>query len=345
MKILSLLIPGLLGPLPELNQPGFVLPECRVLNTWLARAQQKTTQGHSYYQQLAELFGVQADFSIVHASASYDQCDCSQAYWYRADPVHFKADMDHAIMFDSRQLDINRNEAESLAAHFNRHFAEDGLQLVVAHTSRWYLRSQRALNINTTALGDAIGRNVSHFLPSGEGALNWRRLLNEAQMLFHTHPVNQRRESSGQLSINSLWLWGEGDSPIVAAGRQKPPTDFQWLMSDEVVANGLARLKDCAHLAVPESFAAVSDREENGLIIIDKLISPVNYGDVLAWHDALMDVCQQCLQPLDRLLTERKIKQLNLYTGEGRLFIITANKLLKFWRRPAALIKYMNTHA
>jgi len=337
MKTLSLLIPGLLGPLPELNDSSMALPECRVLNTWLARADQHVTQCDSYYQQLAELFAVQSNYSIAHASAKYDQCDCVEAYWYRADPVHFKADMDHALLVDCQQLNIEHDEARSLVDHFNRHFAEDGLKLVAAHADRWYLQSQTELNINTTALDDAIGRNVSHFLPTGEGALNWRRLLNEAQMLFHSHPVNEQRENKGQLSINSLWLWAEGESVF-----SKSSPDFKWVMSNEAVACGLAIASDCEHLAMAESASDVSDIETDGLIVIDTDRGPVSYGDVVAWHDAVMEVCHQWLQPFNQLLKNGKIKQINLYTAEGRLFVITAKKLLRFWRRPVGLNTYMN---
>ena len=342
MKTLSLLIPGLLGPLPELNDSDITLSECRVLNTWLARADKHTTQGNTYYKQLAELFAVSPDFSIAYTSASHDQCDCSEAYWYRADPVHFKADIDHAILFDSEQLNIQHSEALSLADEFNRHFSEDGLKLVAAHAERWYLQSQTELNITTTPLGDAAGRNVSHFLPQGEGALNWRRLLNETQMLFHAYPINEQRENNGQLSINSLWLWGEGQPDLLSVDHAEEPLDFKWLMTNEAVASGLSMLLNCDPMPMVKSAVEISGFEEDGLIVIDALMNAVNQGDVLTWQAALLDVCEQWFLPLNKMLKNNKIKQINLYTAEGRLFVLTSKKLLKFWHRPASIQAFMN---
>jgi len=339
MKILSLLIPGLLGPLPELNNSNMALPECRVLNTWLARAEKKVTNSNTYYKQLAELFGIQNNYSIARASAKYDQCDYESGFCYRADPVHFKADIDHAILFDCQQLNIKQNEAESLVEYFNQHFSADGLKLVAANSNRWYLQSPTPLDINTTCLGDAIGRNVSHFLPAGKDALNWRKLLNETQMLFHSHQLNEQRENKGDLTINSLWLWGEGE-PLSDFSH-----NFKWIMSEEPVAAGLAMIANCEQLPMAESVDDIVDFKSDGLIVIDDLISPVNYGDVAYWHDEVMKLCQQWLQPLDRLLKNRKIEQINLYTANGYLFVVSANKLLKFWRRPVPINNLMNMDA
>src|SRR5690606_4093503 len=38
----------------------------------------------------------------------------------------------------------------------------------------------------------------------------WRRLVNELQMLWFDHPVNQAREARGLRPVNSVWLYGGG---------------------------------------------------------------------------------------------------------------------------------------
>src|SRR2546421_398768 len=59
------------------------------------------------------------------------------------------------------------------------------------------------------------------------------QLLNEAQMVLHTLPVNESRESRGEPPINSVWLWGAGSAPAVAA----PP--WQSVSAAEPLALGL----------------------------------------------------------------------------------------------------------
>ena len=51
----------------------------------------------------------------------------------------------------------------------------------------------------------------------------WRRLLNEIQMVWHDHPVNQARQEQGQPTVNALWLYG-GAQPWTPA----PSTDSAW---------------------------------------------------------------------------------------------------------------------
>src|SRR5690606_38216705 len=36
----------------------------------------------------------------------------------------------------------------------------------------------------------------------------WRRLLNEIQMAWHEHPVNEARVARGVPPVNALWLYG-----------------------------------------------------------------------------------------------------------------------------------------
>ena len=51
---------------------------------------------------------------------------------------------------------------------------------------------------------------VSDWWPQDESLKTWRKLLNEIQMVWHQHPVNERRVQRGLDPINSLWLYGGG---------------------------------------------------------------------------------------------------------------------------------------
>ena len=68
---------------------------------------------------------------------------------------------------------------------------------------------------------DITGKPVLEYLPSGEGAeeLNW--LMNAAQMVLHTHPVNRQRSARDEQPANSIWLWGHGKTPRLAPYREK----------------------------------------------------------------------------------------------------------------------------
>ncbi len=62
---------------------------------------------------------------------------------------------------------------------------------------------------------DITGKGVLEFLPQGEGADTLVNIMNSCQMLFHTHPVNEKRKKEGKLPATSTWLWGHGKLPKI----------------------------------------------------------------------------------------------------------------------------------
>ncbi len=53
-------------------------------------------------------------------------------------------------------------------------------------------------------------------------------------MLWHTHPINEARETHGQPRINALWLWG-GASP-----EQRPAKHDTLTIDDSLISPALA---------------------------------------------------------------------------------------------------------
>ncbi|OGT96386.1 MAG: cofactor-independent phosphoglycerate mutase [Geobacteraceae bacterium GWB2_52_12] len=64
---------------------------------------------------------------------------------------------------------------------------------------------------------DITGKSILEHLPSGDGADMLNNIMNHAQMVLYTHPLNVRRKEEGKLPANSIWLWGQGKIPKVAA--------------------------------------------------------------------------------------------------------------------------------
>jgi len=50
--------------------------------------------------------------------------------------------------------------------------------------------------------------SVSDWWPQDPSLQSWRKLVNEVQMVWHSHPVNEERAERGLPPINSLWLYG-----------------------------------------------------------------------------------------------------------------------------------------
>lgn len=73
----------------------------------------------------------------------------------------------------------------------------------------------------TTPPHDITGKQLNEYLPQGEGSDELIHLMNSAQMVLHTHPVNRRRAGRDEPEANSIWLWGHGKTPKLAPYREK----------------------------------------------------------------------------------------------------------------------------
>lgn len=332
MREMTLLAPGLLGPLPPMPS----VPRCPTLQTWLSRGSRYQQQGRDYFQTLAYLLCGDTDVAMAQASARAD--DISLTIQFRADPVHFRADRDHGVLIPGQLLAVREREAAALVDSFNTHFAEDGLRLDFTHPERWYLQLAEDLSLATTPIYEASGRDLQSHLPVGEHQVRWRQILNEAQMLLFQHPVNQARESSGQLSINSLWLWGEGQS------QPRNSTSFNRVYSDDLYARGLA---DLVGVACRPQGDFRQPREKHGqaeLLVDTGLLEPASRGDIDAWWSAFQGFCEAVVEPLHEQLKQGGLDAVTLLPANGQSFHINRSRLRHFWRRPRSMHQWIQVY-
>ena len=131
------------------------------------------------------------------------------AYWLYATPVHLVLQRDTFSLAAPVPLGLDIDEVDALTAALNQHFASDGLAFIW-HENTWFLSLQTSPQISTTAPQAAINKDISAYLPTGEGATKWASFTNEIQMLLFDHPVNIAREAKRLPAINSIWCYGGG---------------------------------------------------------------------------------------------------------------------------------------
>jgi hypothetical protein len=148
---------------------------------------------------------------IPNAALAWQQAgnDSGSAYWLYAAPVHLVLQRDTFSMSAPAPLVLEADESAVLTAALNKHFEADGLAFFW-HVNTWFLRLETNPQINTTAPEAAINKDISAYLPTGEGATKWAAFSNEIQMLLFEHPVNQARETKRLPAINSVWCYGLG---------------------------------------------------------------------------------------------------------------------------------------
>ncbi len=337
---LHLLIPGLLGPWPGANRPGFPLPEAPALARLLGRAE--TLAGDEGLDAtLFRLFGLDPAKALPVAALTLlmDGGDPREGWWLRADPVHLLADLHQIVAREARHLAISAAEAKALADVFNRHFQAEGLSLQALHPERWYLRLDQDPGIRTYPLEQAAGRNIAPLLPHGPHSQYWRSLLTEAQMLFHDAAVNQARQDRGLPSINSLWLWGGGPLPKRAAA------PVASVYAADPLTRGLTRLAGEAVSPVPadaHDWRAAAGNETDSLVVLNGIRHAVTDDDPQLWATQVNALEQDWFAPLSRGPRQRRPETLWLYPCRNRVYRLGHWEQRRFWRRTRSLMESLS---
>ncbi len=347
MSAVTLSVPDLLNPLriKEANEPlaSLKLP---ALQTLLAKSDRFAVQKQNRYQQFGYLFHQPktSAYAAIMAAAEIEDYDAS-VFWLRVDPVQMIADRDSLVLIPGDDLAISEEESRALLTAFNQHFEQDKVTLEYASPQHWYLRIAFPVDIHTHPLDSVAYQSVDHRYPTGNAANYWRKLINETQMLFFSHPINEARRALGHSEINSIWIWGEGqltDEAIVAR-----PTAMVW--SEELYLQGLAKLTQSACLASPIHYQAwqsslkslVSERRgekiSHHLIQLDSIVKALGQMQQPEWLETLTQLEVQWFMPLLQALKAKKMDSLLLELGGEFRYHITPRCLNRFWRLKRSL--------
>lgn len=113
-----------------------------------------------------------------------------------------------ARMLAPHSLNIAPHEADALFEAASSLWAGSEISALSLTANLWRIwpgNATQALSMSPEAVAQM---SLSDWWPQDPSFKAWRRLLNEIQMLWHTHPVNALRAERGLPPINSLWLYG-----------------------------------------------------------------------------------------------------------------------------------------
>ena len=196
-------------------------------------------QRHGFHAQGSQpaSAGLAALFALESSSAVEDN---DEPLWL-AQLVHVAPARDGAALIPASELNITSDESTLLFEAARPFLADSGFVITPFDTTHWRIGlppeyrpacASPAL-VSITAVNDWWAQDA-------EGR-PWRRLVNEMQMLWFDHPVNQAREARGLRPVNSLWLYGGAspsqlgapgnlgdESPHVLRGLQGPALVQDW---------------------------------------------------------------------------------------------------------------------
>ncbi len=339
---LHIVVPGICGPLAETQ----FLKSSHVIDRWiktLSKSLCLPSKGNTN-DVIASIFklNIKSDFpSAALTLMANDMYDPAMFYMH-ADPVHLRADMDHAVLTSSADLNISDSESAVLCKMLNQHFNQDGLTFLSLDKNQWFVASNNKIKMKTTSLLDATGRNINFILPGGEDAVRWKQILTEAQMLMHSHELNDSRENSGLLSINSIWFHGSGELTDLKSDK------INSLCSNQNMLKGLASFIKCDYLKVPDSVNEYADyllsckHGSVNVLHLAELEHLVNYTDVRPWLQQLAETLDCWVYPLLKFANKNNIK-VTLYPCNEKKYQFSKYDILKFWRKDK-LEKHVNSY-
>ena len=137
----------------------------------------------------------------------------SNQIWACAQLVHIHATRDHLVLTDPNLLTITNAEEAELKESV-QYLLDELASIVISKENHWIFPASQFASLKTHSPAQAIGRNIDIWMPKDTNtpgtAKKWRQIQNEIQMIWHDHPINQRRSLQGELPINSIWLYGIG---------------------------------------------------------------------------------------------------------------------------------------
>jgi hypothetical protein len=168
--------------------------------------------------------------------------------------------------------------------------------------------------------------NLTDWLPAGPRAVQYRKLQNEVQMLWHEHPANVEREARGLSAINSFWPWGRA-----AAGDTCAP--------EPVLATAEAPAWLSAMAQRPNITAAhlLENPARHTVCYCGSLSEAALATDWADWLLQIQRLEHEMFAPLLAALAGGEINRIRLVLShrDGLLELSTTTMAQrKFWRRP-----------
>ena len=320
--------------IPDLLAPHSALP---ALDALLAHGKSLAEPEGDMESWLCRAFDVdkQTDWPAAPFSLLADGGIPGSDYWMRVDPVSVQLMRNQLVLFAGDDITPSAVEAAELCAALNRHFSSDAVHFSAPHPRRWYLRLPKAPDLLTHPLAQVNGRDIRNFLPCGTDGTDFRKLLNEAQMLLHAHPLNTAREATGLPPINSVWPWGGGVLPESVA---RPYTQ---VFADETLARGLALAAGAVSHALPAGAdACLQTGNGDLLVVLDALRDAAPLG-IPARQAQLARLEADWFAPLKLALRRGTIQRLTLIAPGAasitlrRLDLLVPAGIGKLWRRLA----------
>jgi hypothetical protein len=267
--------------------------------------------------------------------------DPGDGTWFVVNPTHIQIARTHLLMGDMRQLDVREDEGRVLFDTARASFTAAGHALEYGDAGTWFMRADGWEELRTSSPDAAVGMNLTDWLPAGPPARAFRKLQNDVQVDWYTHPANAAREARGQPPINSFWPWGEASIATEHAQRLIAGARGQKVRRPRVatwdVPGWLAALAD-QRLAAPRDVLDALDSTDGAtMLVCGNAAAPAIAADWGGWVQQMQLLEEALFAPLLDAVRAGRIAALELVLShrDGHMETTTTPMAQrKFWRRP-----------
>lgn len=112
-------------------------------------------------------------------------------------------------------FEVTPEEADALFDAVSGLWTDRAISALPINARQWRIWLAPSASTRSLTPAAMAEMRLTDWWPQEDSLREWRRLLNEIQMVWHDHPVNIARAERGEVPINSLWLFGgaQGWSP------------------------------------------------------------------------------------------------------------------------------------
>ncbi len=237
-----------------------------------------------------------------------------------ADPVYLEPRLDHLCVYSLRRTGIPSTDLRPLFDHLQDVLSE-GSEFGFARLGSYgYLRADDGIATATAPTYVVHGERPDDYLPKGDGADDFRRLVSEVEMALHEHDVNVERMQNGLQPVNSLWIWGGGHAP------QAQKRDLPVLFSDDPLLTGYWECGSATSYHWPADLEACLQESRDGFVAVTpNLVDDTGF-------------LEHCFAVMYRALATRRLRRLVVLSRDGLRADISRRDAFRFWRRDASLL-------
>jgi len=158
-------------------------------------------QQAGYQQVPGHTFGANMASMIAGAKEGADPV-------YIAELTSVNIGRDRMSMIHPSLLRVTQAECDELFESVSMLWDGTGLSALPINTRQWRVWLPASASFDSITPAAVSQYNITDWWPQDASLKNWRKLVNEIQMVWHDHPVNVRRAERDEPSINSIWLFG-----------------------------------------------------------------------------------------------------------------------------------------